>query len=674
MEEMRQETIEDLKKRNIWLCYDTVETERNKATAFYSAKSGAFLAKPEDFLKYGISFDEAKRFAEEHGYEGPAMIVPDGYCAVCIDGFKANHFDLMAMARFGTYKESRGDKVSIICRCESEKISEALGREYLAKTNREMYIRMPNENMSLFFGAFTDCAIPFYDNPLISFNNINDCTEAIICTVSDYAQTEYPDESDKLPDLGQDPVFIEYNERSKKNEINRALLAQYFRENEHYLIVRDYGQSSNSKYLYRRGCYRAVSDDEFKGAIRKFIEAYDPAAVEVKDLTEVMRQLETDNDTVPSSALDSNQDIINFRNGILNIRTLEFTTEHSPLLFSTIQIPCNWRSAAAPTPVFDRFMDDFTRKNAEKKKLLLEFMGAVFSNVPGYKMKSALFIKGKGDSGKSQLLLLCERILGDENWTSTTLEQVEERFGAFPLFGKRLGGDPDMGFVPLKELKTFKKLTGGDAITGEEKYKSSFSFVYRGLLWFCMNDYPIFGGDNGPWVYRRILPFEAGPSIPEAKQDKMLLEKMYAEREGIIHKAVMAFREIVINGSYRFSVYPEMAAKLKEYTHENNVVQEFWDECMTERKGMDLDLCTTGRVYKVFAAWVRDKGRITMGDNTFRKNVAAILDADNYKDLVVKRNSGNYYINYTLTDEAKNEYRDAYGPEILYREISGAHG
>ena len=50
MEEMRQETIEDLKKRNIWLCYDTVETERNKATAFYSAKSGAFLAKPEDFL------------------------------------------------------------------------------------------------------------------------------------------------------------------------------------------------------------------------------------------------------------------------------------------------------------------------------------------------------------------------------------------------------------------------------------------------------------------------------------------------------------------------------------------------------------------------------------------------------------------------------------------------
>ena len=63
-----------------------------------------------------------------------------------------------------------------------------------------------------------------------------------------------------------------------------------------------------------------------------------------------------------------------------------------------------------------------------------------------------------------------------------------------------------------------------------------------------------------------------------------------------------------------------------------------------------------------------------MGDNTFRKNVAAILDADNYKDLVVKRNSGKYYINYTLTDEAKNEYRDAYGPEILYREISGAHG
>ena len=67
MDQMQQETIEELKSRKIWLCYDTVETERNKATAFYSAKSGAFLAKPEDFLKYGISFDEAKRFAEEEG-------------------------------------------------------------------------------------------------------------------------------------------------------------------------------------------------------------------------------------------------------------------------------------------------------------------------------------------------------------------------------------------------------------------------------------------------------------------------------------------------------------------------------------------------------------------------------------------------------------------------------
>ena len=40
--------------------------------------------------------------------------------------------------------------------------------------------------------------------------------------------------------------------------------------------------------------------------------------------------------------------------------------------------------------------------------------------------------------------------------------------------------------------------------------------------------------------------------IPNAKQDKRLLDKMYAEREGIVHKAVCALQQVIRNG-YRFS-------------------------------------------------------------------------------------------------------------------------
>ena len=36
--------------------------------------------------------------------------------------------------------------------------------------------------------------------------------------------------------------------------------------------------------------------------------------------------------------------------------------------------------------------------------------------------------------------------------------------------------------------------------------------------------------------------------IPPEKRDKLLLEKMYAEREGIIYKFVMALKMVIANG------------------------------------------------------------------------------------------------------------------------------
>ena len=48
------------------------------------------------------------------------------------------------------------------------------------------------------------------------------------------------------------------------------------------------------------------------------------------------------------------------------------------------------------------------------KQLLMEFIGVCISNVKGWRMKKALFLVGQGDTGKSQLKSLVERLLGGE--------------------------------------------------------------------------------------------------------------------------------------------------------------------------------------------------------------------------------------------------------------------
>lgn len=67
----------------------------------------------------------------------------------------------------------------------------------------------------------------------------------------------------------------------------------------------------------------------------------------------------------------------------------------------------------------------------------------------------------------------------------------------------------------------------------EFKGQQGFEYTYGGLLWFCMNRLPKFGGDDGQWVYDRIMVVECPNVIPKDMQDKTLLDKMYAEREGI---------------------------------------------------------------------------------------------------------------------------------------------
>ena len=65
------------------------------------------------------------------------------------------------------------------------------------------------------------------------------------------------------------------------------------------------------------------------------------------------------------------------------------------------------------------------------------------------------------------------------------------------LYNKRLIGSSDMSFMSIKELKVFKKITGGDSLFMEFKGKNGFNYVYNGLSWFCMNKLPKFSGDKG---------------------------------------------------------------------------------------------------------------------------------------------------------------------------------
>lgn len=295
------------------------------------------------------------------------------------------------------------------------------------------------------------------------------------------------------------------------------------------------------------------------------------------------------------------------------------------------------------------------------ENLLLEFMGAIFSNVKGWRMKKALFLYGPGNTGKSQLKSLTERILGKQNFIGIDLAEIEARFGTAGIYGKRLAGSSDMSFLTVHELKAFKKCTGGDSLFAEFKGMDGFEFTYGGLLWFCMNRLPKFGGDDGQWVYDRILAVECSNIVPQERQDKRLLEKMYAEREGIVHKALTAFRRAVKDG-YRFTEPESVSHARDSYRGTNSTVISFYGECMEERpEGRINDSCTTSRMYKVYKAWCQDNNNgYAKTAREFREELASHLGTT-FKEMSVHCEKGTFYRNLTLTAETKKQYIREYG-------------
>lgn len=471
-----------------------------------------------------------------------------------------------------------------------------------------------------------------------------------------YSKTSAEDDFSK----GNKPYFIAFSDKGPV--VKPALLAKWTREHLDYLLVRDSGKQGVLIYVYENGVYKLYAPDMLKGIIKGYIADYSEELVKMNNVNEAFNQLMTDTNYISQSELNADENIINFKNGLLSLKDNEpKLLPHTPDCYSTIQIPCEWSDRSVQTPIFDRYLDTLTDKDEDIRTLLLQFIGVCLSNIKGYRTKKSLFLVGSGDTGKSQLKGLVERLLGEGNFIGIDLSEIEARFGTGAIYGTRLAGSSDMSFMSVSELKTFKKLTGGDSVFAEFKGQQGFQYTYNGLLWFCMNRLPKFGGDDGQWVYNRIMVVNCPNVIKKENQDRKLLDKMFREREGIVYKAVMALKDVIENG-YQFSEPECVSLARQQYRSLNNSVISFADECLCPwPNGKINQKCTTGKIYKVYQAYCKENNNgYAKTAREFREELADYFGTT-FDEMTVKRQGNNYYKELSLTYEAKVQFEKEYG-------------
>lgn len=391
-------------------------------------------------------------------------------------------------------------------------------------------------------------------------------------------------------------------------------------------------------FLYRNGLYALVSERELKSIIKSHIpvELRKP-----KDWNTVWLEFCSDKPNVIENDFDSNENLVPFKNGVLELDSGKLV-EYNEKMLLTRRINCKYYvdKTLDDAPVFKEYLKTLCNNNTSHMNFLLEYIGAILSNVKGWKFKKLLILVGEGNTGKTQIRELTMDLLGREYCVSIDMKKLNERFATAQLYKKRLAGSGDMSSVEIEEMAIIKNLTGGDSLFAEFKGKNGFSFVYEGLLWFNANSLPYFRGDRGKHVYDRFNIIKCENIIPLEKRDPKLIEKMLTEKDIIASIAIDKLKE-VIDRNYELSESIDMLTIRRDYIIENNSLLSFVKECCCD---LYSGLTKRSEFNKVYTAWcfvnrVRPERERSIGQQLFE-----------YYQIEAKKRNGYYYYPINIED------------------------
>jgi P4 family phage/plasmid primase-like protien len=402
-------------------------------------------------------------------------------------------------------------------------------------------------------------------------------------------------------------VILEVQNRNKdKKQVEERI--QWLRRN----IMSEYAIHTTTDldeiYLYneRKGIYRTNQEWRLKAFCQSICHD-----IKTAEINEVIEQVKRRTYT-KRSKFDSNIDIINLKNGLLNIHTLK-KIDHSPDYLSVEQLPVSYNPYAM-CPNISKFLTQVFKR--EDIPAVLQLVGYCLYKTNKYE-KSFFFI-GPGGNGKGTFLKILERFLGLNNISHESLQDLaENRFSKAELYGKSANIYADLGRKTLKATGTIKMLTSGDRLSAERKMKQRFEFTPYAKLIFSTNEPPE-TDDKTYAFWRRLIVFSCENVFEGDKKDPNLIDKLTTPQEmsGLLNLALRALNRLVKNGEFDYT--DDIKTIAKEYTQNADSVAKFIDtEYEITSNDEDRILCTELR--NTYFNFCKDKGLHCKSDEEFGK-------------------------------------------------------
>ena len=267
------------------------------------------------------------------------------------------------------------------------------------------------------------------------------------------------------------------------------------------------------------------------GRYRMGWDAFDSVIIDIADDCTVNNRREVKSYIQAKAAhkRQSSPYLIAFKNGVLDVRTLEFRDWREDDVIANV-IPHNWNPQAAGD-VLDNVLWKMANGDMATFLNLSEFIGVCMVRSAKLCPFFPVLI-GVGSNGKSTYIELLKNVIGDENISGLQPKEIAARFMGSHIVGKtaNLGDDIASGYLDDRDCAVIKSIATGDLMFTDVKGGKGFHYQPYCTMVFSCNQFPRLA-DTTPGFMRRLFPieFNAVFSASDADYDPMIGEKLREE-------------------------------------------------------------------------------------------------------------------------------------------------
>lgn len=279
---------------------------------------------------------------------------------------------------------------------------------------------------------------------------------------------------------------------------------------------------------------------------------------------------------IPKPLEKAEEILINFKNGTLVIHPNGDTTfrefREADLLFYQLEFSYDPEASTEKFNIFlDRVLPDLNQQ-----MILSEFLGYIFVKNSLLKLEKSLILYGTGANGKSTLFEIIYALLGKENISTFSLQNLTGDTGYYraKLINKLLNYATEIS--SKMDSSVFKALASGEPIEARLPYGEPFVMEDYAKLMFNTNELPKDVESNNAF-FRRFIILEFAQTIPVEERDPKLASKIKeAELSGIFNWVIDGLKRLIAQEGFTKS---ETADKsLEEYRLQSDSVYLFLNE------------------------------------------------------------------------------------------------